>query len=674
MPGLSYIIDPDDAPLALSTANGFDVIGPVRFRPARKEKLWASNIDSEGERAAGSKTSNAETTLPLRLTGGSEALFQQRQVALDEKYHKLEKEGGVLRVVQPNGSYADWEIRDVAGGEKLFDNRYLHSWRTEDEITFVTAPFGESQEEVLGTFTTAAGREALGAVVSVGGSAEALVRAIVKDKAARDRWWLRWGRESRNYSSAATADYEYAATALTPLSPATVTEGVVRHSSLGESWQPIVSTEVAGVGHMTHLGVFEVYAIVKPNQFNLGETHIALEWGPGDLSRGMVNASFVFEQKSALLNKEVLISLGEVRIEPPANGVPRWQGRIIAKSTPSALGGDVLDVRKLILMPVAEGNAELSVPQNFAPSPVLLARDGFDAPAGGLLAGNVAPLGGTWSGAGDADDFLLEGSFSKTRRYAVSDAVPRYGVLGTTEYTNIGVRLFVESSNPEADNTTRRLGALLRYIDTNNWLAVVFRAYSLSVARSDWGVELIKKVAGVETVLGGTTVLQPVARSVWWLPVNGTIEAMAFDTGVWLVGANGQLIAAGTDTALATAGALAKGKVGLYDFYSAALGHTRTYDSFSAWKPGLNAVLFASRQLELRHDGAERQNATGTDWAEITPSGDLLRLAPEGAEARENRLVLLPSAYNPGEMPHVGGDLEVELRAKRRYRTISDPA
>ena len=45
--------------------------------------------------------------------------FREAQQLFEQKYNKLDTEGGILRVVYPDGSYIDWEVRDVTGGERL---------------------------------------------------------------------------------------------------------------------------------------------------------------------------------------------------------------------------------------------------------------------------------------------------------------------------------------------------------------------------------------------------------------------------------------------------------------------------------------------------------------------------------------------------------------------------
>lgn len=392
MPGLAYVIDPDDSPLALSTANGFNVLSPAKFKPAEREQLWASNIDTEGERSAGSKTSNAEHALSLRLTAKTEKTFRQRQVAFEQKHYKLVKEGGVLRVISPDGTFTDWEIRAVLGGERVYDNRFVHHKRSVDEITFVTAPFGEGEEELVGEFE-GSGRLLECVVDGVKGSELALARAEITSPEA-DVYDLKWGRSSRHYSEASTAKSLYAAKELVPLGGATATtatvEGkagtsVVRQGTLTPNWTAALST-----GPMTHEGVFEVLVWVHMPTGNTGEVGIGWEYSIGDTVRRVEGSRFYFAANHPREGKVVLLSLGQVFLRAPDLGDHVWEGRVIGRST---VVGDDLDILDFALRDLEEGNGSVSVAPALNQPAALLARDEFNQGAGNLNEKVVAAAG-----------------------------------------------------------------------------------------------------------------------------------------------------------------------------------------------------------------------------------------------------------------------------------------
>jgi hypothetical protein len=96
-----------------------------------------------------------------------------------------------------------------------------------------------------------------------------------------------------------------------------------------------------------------------------------------------------------------------------------------------------------------------------------------------------------------------------------------------------------------------------------------------------------------------------------------------------------------------------------------AAADVRYYDNFLAWVPDTDAVLFASRGAELRHDGMFREASGGTNYAPITPTGDLLRLPPSGLEGRTAEVFLRPSS---GDFDQ-GADTPLSnIQAQIRYR------
>lgn len=391
MPGIAYVLDPDGAPLALSEANGINVLKPVRSVPAKSEKLWTSNIDSEGELSAGSKRGNSEHTLPLRLTGATEKEFRERQVKLEQKFDKLDREGGVLRVILPDEEWIDWEVRAVDAGEKLFDNRYVHHKRTQGEITFTCAPFGKGEEELIGEFSFAGAAKRVLEVVAekVKGSAMALGRAVVTSPEA-DMWHLMWGKESRSYSEAATAKDSYAAKELTPLGGATSTTAtvdgqagtsVVRQATLTPNWTAMLSTQISGVGQMTHEGVFEPIIWVHMPATNTGEVGIGFEYWVGDSVRRVELEPIYFEPDHYREGKVIQLPLGHIFLRASENGSHQWEGRVIARST---VTGDDLDILDIALRPLEEGNGKVAITPTLQQPAALVTRDEFDQGVGAL--------------------------------------------------------------------------------------------------------------------------------------------------------------------------------------------------------------------------------------------------------------------------------------------------
>ena len=393
MPGIQVVIDPNDAPLAFSEANGFYLLAPIKCVPAQMEKQWAGNIDSEGELPAGGSTKNAQLIPKVRIRAATEKAFREAQVKLEQKINKLQADGGILRLIYPDGSIIDWEVRDVAGGETLLDNAFIANLRTEDEITFVCAPFGVGEEELVGEFSAEAKRLLECIVEGIGGSALALARAVISSPEA-DVWDLKWGRESRRLSEATTAKCLYAASVLAPLGGATATTAtvdgkagtsVVRQGTLTPNWTAMLST-----GQLTHEGVYEVFAWVHMPATNTGEVAVGWEYGVGDLLHPTEGDAIYFAADHSREGKVIQLSLGEVFLRASGNGPHQWEGRILAKSS---VVGDKFDVLDFGLRPLPEGNGSVSIEPSFNQPAALLMRDEFNQGAGVLNGKPLAAIG-----------------------------------------------------------------------------------------------------------------------------------------------------------------------------------------------------------------------------------------------------------------------------------------
>jgi len=142
-----------------------------------------------------------------------------------------------------------------------------------------------------------------------------------------------------------------------------------------------------------------------------------------------------------------------------------------------------------------------------------------------------------------------------------------------------------------------------------------------------------------------------------------TIRAYIAPTGavwlwLWLTGEKmGTPIAIYQDPVLATGGALASGKVGIYDAYGGVSAHTRTYDNFLAWSPTPDAVINASQSIQLATNGIAREDSTGVAWGSAGwVQGDLPRLPVAGQEARSIEATFKLSRGDMGTLPDLAID------------------
>ena len=448
MPGIQLVVDPEGVAFAFSSENGISLFSPLKAPMAQAEKQWSSNIDTEGQLPAGSQEQNTSIVPKLRLVGANEDQFRERQIELDQIVGKLRSEGGVLRIIYPDGSWIDWEVRDVTGGERLFDNRYIHSLRTEDELTFVCAPFGVGAEELVGEYEfEGEAKRVLECLVQVKkGSAPALGRAVVTSTDA-DVWELRWGKESRQLSEDSTALAHYPATALTPLGGAAATTAtvdgkagvpVIRQATLSPNWAAMFAT-----GPLTHEGAYEAIAWVHMPTSNSGQVGFGFEYGVGDMVHMVPLDPTYFDADHPREGKVVMVPLGQVFIEAPDQGEHRWEGRGMARSTTT---GDDLEVLDFALRPLAEGNGRISVYPTLSQPTALLTRDELNQSAGNLnekVLASAGSIAGPNSPSTVANESSGGGSVAWT---ALENAKSVNGLVASAKASGIGITQYLKAT------------------------------------------------------------------------------------------------------------------------------------------------------------------------------------------------------------------------------------
>jgi len=595
---------------------------------------------------------------------------------------------GTLRRIAPGFSPITFDLRvaeladapqDIAIGMK----------RAEVGLGFEALPGGRGPEvQIGGNFDETSLPVQQFLAENVPGEMLALGRLQVEDLTGQAQLAAWWGLQQQNYSASVDAALFYEAESRTPLGSAATAvltgasgagSNTVLQGSLVNAFQGVLSTQASGGGnHLAHVGSYRVLGRFFRPTTNTGQVTARFTWTEGDFVNTTDNDDLIWavEEREGIFTIE---DMGIVTInQPPAGTTPRWEGRILGKSTVS---GDDLYVDWLMLIPTDEGSGEARASSQVSRPAQISAFDAFDGVVGGNLAGKTAGIGGVWAGAGDVDDFQYDPTNHRATRTALSDAsnVPRYETLGTTKFTDIAVKALVGSTNPadEIGSSLARLGIMARYVDTNNWLCFYFYrggVYTYHVGpliqENLWYGMLLKKVAGVVSVVsapieetGGSW--GALAAALNGTSVQVTLELIVLANGEWRVGVNGKQKRSGVDTALNSTGALKEGLVGLSDEKNSALAETRFYDSFEAWVPVIDRSINAGRMLELDSDRIRRQDTSGVTWGIPPYEGDFLMVPPAGPEKRVSRIVVKASR-NPDSDAGID-DLRSRLFVTPRY-------
>jgi len=507
---------------------------------------------------------NRTVTIPLVLKAVGATTFESIRAQVQAKVALFHREGGYISRQTSIGTM----YGDVVSASLHYGGDWLQAYKSVDVnavLSLEVRPDWYGSEITLDDMveTTAPNLirvlklSAVDAVVA--GDYPGRVRVVVDEDDADPQLGLLWGFRSRYYDSAATAALSYQAGSLTPLDTAGTTTlsgaagTVIRHGTLSTNWTPVLKTTIlAGTTELTHRGSYRTWArcystaTVPPD--------VRFLYDVGDFVFPVENDA----RSIPAANNFYWMNLGEIRIDPVPVGTHRWQGVIQAKG---ASGGESVFVDKLDFQPLDDGAGMIQAVSSSDPGlSAFTARDEFNQTAG-TVTGKTAAVGGVYTGGGGTADWNMDATNHwVTRTTVTGDASLEAGRYILSAATASAAQ--VVQADVYLDAATEYAGVIGRYTDTNNW----FRALIGMVNNVTPGMVIGKRVTGtVSNVVNGAFGTHSLAA---WYTVRLRIDA----NGQWFVwvfrqgGAAGSPVAAGQDSALATAGALATGKVGFYGY------------------------------------------------------------------------------------------------------------
>lgn len=597
---------------------------------------------------------NRTISIPLNIVEGDGWTFDELRSALQQKVALWQRQGGVIKrqtVVGP--VYADVVNASLKLGGS---SAQAFGWVDADAVlTLEAIPDWYGEEVDLSTTSVTSAGELIRVDTPDRGDHPGRVRIVVDNNDATAHTGVMWGIRSRHYSSAATAALAYAAEDLTPLDAASVVTGVVAHVAIGSNWTPVLSTDLDGVGPLTHVGSYRVWAYCASSSTSATTPRVRLAWDVGDLTQPVTNTPV------ALTGADLfhIVDLGPVRLDPSRFGSHRWRGQIQAIGD---IGGEAVFISRVWFQPTDEYAGVLRAP--IAPEPGLqdfAARDEFNQSSGNLN-GVTAAVGGAWTTSGATTDFAVNSTSKTVQRSTTSDSGFRFARIGSA--STIVVRADMKTSDASVSG---RLGVLARYVDANNYLL----AY---VSPALGTVTLNAVVGGVATVTRTEDLRYQITSDAWH-----TVQLYADSDGralVWVWpqgGSKGDPLIAWVDTEIATGGDIATGAVGIID--SGLAASARDYDNFAAWVPEPDAVIHAGRSLRLHTFGADRENSGGASYGPVNYiSGDLPRLPPPGLEGMPVELLIKASTGNIGSLDSASASLDVQVVYRPSYLFVPDGA
>lgn len=464
------------------------------------------------------------------------------------------------------------------------------------------------------------------------GTAPGLIRLVVTNEGAEDWRGCMVAIECDSFSSAATAKPSYEAKDLTPKGGAEVKTvsgaEVVKCPPLTAGWQTVLSSEIAGVGHMTHVGPRRMqFRLLDPSPEILAGAYLAddvqwkLEWrqnGQAAWVQTMESSTPIVRSSPAPGGYQV-IDIGEARPELPLAGDPRFewrfQGRSLSGSGVQPLIRDVYPMTTEQWQRVADSSDAVTEGE-----PVAVPALVEDSSGVGTLPW-VNPANATKSpasvGTTNATGIPLSkeatSHYLKATKLGFASSIPEEAVP-----IGIGVSFWVAAEKPGVifdDRIRLILGGVIKSTGDQ--------------ARTDPWPGLS---GGVRTYGGShNTFGQTLTRAL--------VVAEEFGIAISVVNKSGSTI----NTYL--------GELDMRVYY-AELGNQ-------------NRVCSATRTLEFTHNGVRRLHATDDVQGELIPEGLDLQAPVPGQGAQPMRALIVPSV---GDFDTRPDSAATKLTAEVYYR------
>ena len=650
------------------------------FTPAKKLLDFIKGADSDGAKLLRlARHENSEFDLRILIRAASRNAVLDAVGGIIDKLQEAERQAayggrGQALVWTPMDSTYTYTFYVLAGETNLARAEDFYKLgKPHLDLKLICSPFGYGAEVTTSTTTSSLPLITM-TVADVPGDVPAECRVTVTDAATQSRDYVAVGLENFNYGAGPALLIDSASFVTSGFAGSTTTrtgayssDGVVRATLTSN---PVV---VCSSAELTHIGTFRNLFRMWPSSTNVS---VRMVWRQG---RDQWTAEpWVSPPFSGYFWEP---DLGQSKIRSALLGTQTWQWRIEAKST---VAGDTLDVDFHAMIPSGEGYGKARRTVIFETPLTFSARDEFDQTAGALT-GKTAAVGGTWAGAGDADDFSVETTGKTAQRTAVSDSnvytSGRFAISGmsaiASQAAQVDFKTSVTAQGPSV------MGVLARYTDTSNWLRFHTDrsegvGADLSNARHKSNLVVEKCVAGTRSTLMLVTVTSPSFAVSSWYTLRLAVDAGGhFWTWFYAQNSSPIFVGGGQDSSLATGGALASGKAGFYDGQSDPGSVTRNYDNFIAFPASSDAAIFASQSGEFRSYGDDpmlREDSTGTYWGRPPEvRGGRLWLPPAGDDDRTTRIAVLARRNDIEEQPSADIADSTSVAVSYRPRWINIP-
>jgi hypothetical protein len=634
-----------------------------------------------------SRIPSRTVTIPLLLLDVEGVTFDEAREMFQHKAALFQQKGGVLGRLNTSRGTA---FADITGATlKLGGSTAQALWGIDADAILTLTCLGDWYgDEEVGAVITATG-EVVTLVSPIKGNYPGRARIRITDNANREQNGALFAFRADSYSAAPTAQMVYEAELMTPIAPASVTSissvsGITRTdlkynltNDIPAAWQGVMSTDLLSGGPLTHFGTCRVWAEVRVT----APCQIRLAWDVGDFTQPNNNPAqnlFYAPLEASGTNVGVrLVDLGQVMLGKMPLGTHRWRGEIQARgvrrynaagNTPDTIRPDI-HIDKFYVLPVDENYGVLRAPIDVAPELSVAVIDeplAYTGTTGDTLTGKSVADGqsGVWSAAGHATGFAIDVSALNVTRAATAVGA-HYELAGSRVFTAVDAQVDVLIATLNPATPAGEGGLFTRYVDTGNNITLAIKGAT----------------SGANDPGNGAVLFATGMSSSWFMPLSlvagvwYTLRLIVDTSGRfygWVIpktqGGMGAPLFVGNSSVLATGGACATGRVGLYDTAGGATAITKRWDNFIVGVPSVDVVANANREVEARFDGHYRQSSDGIGWGPVPQIiGDNARVPVSGLE---NRPVEMFAKLTRGDLSPAMADLSRagSLKAQLLYR------
>lgn len=337
-----------------------------------------------------SKSTRLSSGVAAGFSGAGDR-FHQTLSDIAAKVDKINREGGTLRRIVPNGDEIVFDL--LTASVELTDDRRQIRGLTQATLSLTAKPLGRGPEQSLTLHTETTNPALIFTETISKGDVPALARLEITEGQGVDQQTLLWGMQAAHYDPSASAALLFQAEALTPQGGAATAVGptgasgsgsnTVKQSKILTTSQSMLSTRFTGEGeYLSHVGTYRVFGRFYRTSAG-SPINIRFEWAQGDFLATTANESTNWSQFDRV-NAWRMIDLGEVTLRKVITGAQRWEGRVLV-NTEGATTELYCDY--LMFIPVDEGYGEVKATTSQGASAAFSAHDEFEQTTGNLTGG-----------------------------------------------------------------------------------------------------------------------------------------------------------------------------------------------------------------------------------------------------------------------------------------------